>query len=194
MTATIQDRAAKAQSEHFEGFGEVAPQIVERTQALYDNVAALTEDQRLTLAMQVLIKISHMVDAFGDSLGDPIIAAHCAKGHALMAVAGVAVESLREEKGYTSTGDKKVDDVLSEVNDLLTSFADSRMTDDQKAAAAEVRTRVKAGEDFDTVVSEVMEKYGIDMETQIGEDTGAASVPAATVQGSTPKGDTGLYL
>lgn len=183
---SITQRARAEQQKHFEEHPEMANgEVAAITARLYDGVDAMSADQRSLLAREVLGRLHSLVFAMAEQFPQTSGIAQVAS--ALTGIGGYAVESQREKDGLTSTSDRAVEAVLDDVRELLRASAVAQWggdPDQMNAITEKVQQRVAAGESFDAVVADEMNKAGL------GEH-----VPAkmrATGQEARP--DDGLYL
>lgn len=181
---TVRERARKAQEAHFAGHDEVdSTEVASATEALYDKIDALSPEKKSLLITSCLGDLQRILS--GADLGS----VQGMLSTALIGVAGYANESSREAEGWTSTGDIAVDEVLDSVQELLSLSVKAQIGPERlavmDAAAARVKARVAAGEDFATVVAEEEESLKLD----------ADSVPVAKTDDAPDRysGD-GLYL
>jgi hypothetical protein len=153
---TIQNRAREAQAENLSGLGEAAEAIIAETEALYDSVDALTDDQKMLLVRSALVRLSSLFDMISNAPSQGAVVGFSVVGHAVTALAGYAIEDLRERAGQTATGDRKVDEALDSVKTLLGKFAESQMSPEQRAIADKIKSRVNSGEDMHEVMEEMI--------------------------------------
>lgn len=190
-TQSIKDKAREAQMKSFGA--EADERLLGAAKALYDNVDALTPEQKTLLVREALVKVSGLIEAIKDTPHTPTRVAYAALGHAVVALAGYAIEEYREEQEFNVTGDRRVDAVLDGVKDLISLYAEVTMSPEENALAEEIKNavhaRVEAGEDFEDAMAEELAKR----EDRVRAVTN--KVPAAKVE-ETPSrysGD-GLYL
>lgn len=162
MTDSIKDRAREAQAAHL-GEHEGAEELIAATAALYASVDDLSVDQKTLLVRNAIQRASGLLDLMAHAPNPGVTAGYAAVGHATLAVAGYAVEEYREGLGFTSTGDRKVDDVLDGVKGLLGKFAEMNMTPEQRDLSDRIRAavdkRVEAGEEFSDAMSDELRKH-----------------------------------
>ena len=194
MSVSEDVRAAQRKQFEQDGLPESA---AESTFALYDQLDALSSDQRSLVVDHAL--------AMAQNIGQELITVadenqrlllHTGL-HALIAVAGYCNSIAREESNWTSLSDKKVADVLDAVRDLIRETATSALPEDQQeliaAVAPSIKQRVAAGEDYETVAMDEVAKYRKDHPRPDGK-------PAEVIQGQvvSSKADTddapGFYL
>lgn len=161
--STIQERARDAQIKALGAHGG-NDALLQATKDLYDKVDALSLEQKTLLVREALVKASGLLEAIKDAPSREVRNAYGALGHAVLAVAGYAIEDYRENLDFNVTGDRRVDAVIDGVKDLLHQFAASTMSEEENALADTIRdavaARVEAGEDFETVMAEEIKKHG----------------------------------
>lgn len=189
MTDSIKNFAREAQAAHL---GEGHDDLVSATEALYDSVDSLTEDQRTLLVYEALRRLSGFMESIATSENPGQRAGFGAVAHAIGALAAYAVQSVREERGFTSTGDAKVNEALDGVRHLLGMFAESQMSPEQRALSEKIRVkvaeRVSAGETFEAAMARELAEHEDERQSIEGK------VPVAKSQGKESRPDDGLYL
>lgn len=189
--STIQERAREAQQKVLSANGSSDTLLV-ATQDLYDKVDALTPEQKTLLVREALVKASSLMEAVAEAPAREVRAAYGALGHAVLAIAGYAIEDYREGLDFNVTGDRRVDTILEGVKDLMHQFAESSMSAEENDLAEEikssVRERVEAGEDFHAVMADEIAKHADEIKAVTGKDT------EAKAEGSDRYSGDGLYL
>lgn len=187
--STIQERAREAQAHVLGASGNDA--LLQATKDLYDKVDALSPEQKTLLVREALVKASGLMEAVKDAPSREVRGAYGALGHAVLAIAGYAIENYREGLDFQVTGDRRVDTIIDGVKDLMHQFAASTMSEEENALADTIReavaARVEAGEDFETVMAEELAKHDGEIKAVTGKDSKVEETP------SRYSGD-GLYL
>jgi hypothetical protein len=187
---SIREQAREQQTEHFGEAGDLASEALQaQTLALSDAIDALSTEQRTLLIGSCAAKLGAIVR---NSLDGPSSMA----GSCLVGVMNYANETAREDAGYTSTGDRAVDNILVQMHEMVAAqmaaiVGEDRMAE-MDAAAARVKERVAAGEDFDTAAADEASKLGFDLDPETGQVRPAKVEAPAASTGSRP--DDVLYL
>lgn len=193
MTDSIKDRAREGQMAALGGLGDEAmeTELLAMAEGLYTSVDALTAEQKTLLVREALMKASALVEVIGSAPSAGVRGGYCAVAHAVIALAGYAIEEFREGQGYTVTGDKKVTEALDGVKTLLGKFSEAKMSPEQRALAekvnASIKRRVQSGEEYESALNAALHEH--EAERRALED-----VPAAKSQGREARPDDGMYL
>lgn len=183
MTNTA-ERARREQEEHFNAHPSMANEEVRRiTVELYDSIDALNVDQKSLLGRECLGRLHSLM--FQVAEASPAASGAAQVGTALVGVGGYAIETAREQAGFTATGDAKVDRIMQLVRDLLAESAKAMMPKEQAAKMDGVKDRVldrvQRGEGFEEAMDDELRKVGI-------------TPPAAQTSDSRKEAETGFYL
>lgn len=159
---SVRDEVREAQTSQFEAMGETS-EVKAKTVAIYDGVDALNQHQKRLLIRDALgmahRTLQETVNTPEATAGFVMLAA------GLVALAGYANESMREDLGETSTGDSMVDKVLGDFRSLVKEAASNGMSSEQRERVAQVAERVNAHmaehpeADFDSVLRSEYEKF-----------------------------------
>lgn len=139
---TMHQKAREAQSEAMLKMGAPA-ETVERVNAIYDGMDEMNHEQKTLLVTTVVSGLSTLLKQMAGQADNPMIDAFAELGHGLLAMAGYVNESMREEAGYTSTGDSKVDNLLADFQSLIQERSEAGFSPEEKALAEPIKARLE---------------------------------------------------
>lgn len=182
MTTMTDERTSEHPDLEWDG-GEPTDAMKALADDAYAQISELTLDQKHILIGTTLQKALAVLSE--DNGHGGVDGSNVAIGMGLLGIAGYTNETIRNDNGFTSTGDKAVDKVIATYRDLLRETALANMDEDQRAMAEEAQRRVQAGEDPISVVREVTGNPSFTPRGRAEEPTGPTSEPEPSY---------GLYL
>ena len=134
-------------------FAGLPEDMVERVGKVYDLSDALSEPQKRVLIHEALGMTHSLFRQLANGGG---LDGACLLGAGLVALAGYANETIRDDLGETSTGDKAVDEVIESfrqaVAHMATAGMDPERVEGLKNVAARAAERMAKGEDYDAAL------------------------------------------
>lgn len=159
---SVREEVREAQRRQFEKEG-LDPSLGDSTYALYDQLDALTPDQRSLVVDNALALVQNIGAELITTTDDNQRLLLHTSLHALVAVAGYCNNVAREDAGWTSVSDTKVNAALDAIRNLIRETVTAQMPEDMQqmvAAVSEpIKQRVAAGEPYEEVAADEVAKY-----------------------------------
>lgn len=176
-----------------------SPELVEATDKVYDGLDRLNATQK-SLIVQTALSEAHQAlvsivqgEHSGGAMGMLLYV------NALVAVAGYANQSLREEREETTTGDAAVTEVIRELRHLVALGAKEGLSDKGRDLLDTLSKRVQArvntnGEDFDAVYADEAVKLAKELADSGADPADYGFATSAPTAAAEPDTGYGMYL
>lgn len=170
------------------------PEFVALVQSVYDDMDALSTEQKTLLVRLVLQGTSAMFQQISESFPDnPILHAYATLAHGLIALGGYTIEAIRDEAEYTATGDSKVQDVLDKFETVMQKKGTQGMPSGLEERLNPIKDRMDERIKGGMPVAEAVAKAVEETNAVRAEFEGAApAVPQAKSEEASP--GYGMYL